>query len=168
VDRALPRVPGGDFDIDFGWGGQPGENVAGRYLVGENPVIDVTIPAEVTTGYLFVSALDVSGRVFHMLPNLNRKDNSVESLRDGREGPVELRVAYSLDEAEEAGGRRLAFVVDDTALGKTRILVLHSETPIFSGLRPTMESAEGFAEALGNLDGAIRTLDSRILTTAEP
>ncbi|RBI87383.1 serine/threonine protein kinase [Rhodosalinus halophilus] len=168
VDRALPQVPGGDFDIDFGWGGQPGENVAGRYLVGENPVIDVTIPAEVTTGYLFVSALDVSGRVFHMLPNLNRKDNSVESLRDGRGGPVELRVAYSLDEAEEAGGRRLAFVVDDTALGKTRILVLHSETPIFSGLRPTMESAEGFAEALGNLDGAIRTLDSRILTTAEP
>ncbi|MFP4569049.1 serine/threonine-protein kinase [Rhodosalinus sp.] len=168
VDRALPKVPGGNFDIGFGWGDQPGENMAARYLVGENPVIDVTIPAEVTTGYLFVSALDVSGRVFHMLPNLNRTDNSVAGLRDGREGAVELRVAYSLEEAEEAGGERLAFVVDDTVLGKTRILVLHAETPIFSGLRPTMESAEGFAEALENIDGTIRTLDSRILTTAQP
>ncbi|WP_372892954.1 serine/threonine protein kinase [Rhodosalinus sp.] len=166
VDRALPDVPRGGFEVRFGWGDQEGENVTGRYLVGENPVIDVTVPAEVTDGHLYVAALDVSGNVFHMLPNRNRPETALASLRDGQTGPVALRVAYSEAQAEAADGRRLAFVVDDTVLGKTRILVLHARAPLFDGPRPTMESIESFAEVLGEQTDAIRTLDSRILTTA--
>lgn len=168
IDAALPQAPSGGFEITFGFGTSKDNNPTGRYLVGENPVIDVTIPADVTRGYLLVSALDVSGSVFHMLPNLNRPENSIAALRDGAEGPVTVRVAYSETEAAAANGKKLAFVVDDSSLGKTRIVVLHASEPVFDGLRPTTESASSFVQALENRRGQIDTMDSRILTTAKP
>lgn len=166
VDAALPNAPKGGFDLIFGFGDRPDKNPTGRYFVGENPVIDVTIPADVTHGFLYVSALDVSGNVFHLLPNLNREDNSIATLRAGRGGPATVRVAYSKAEAKASGA--LAFEVDDTSLGKTRILVIYSPTPIFDALRPTTESAKGFTAALKSLIAPVASLDSRILTTAKP
>lgn len=166
VDAVLPSVPEGGFAITFRMGEDGSENTSGRYFVGENPVIDVTIPADVTDGYLFVSALDVSGNVFHLLPNLLLEENAIAALRADREGPFDVRVAFPLDEAQD--GSKLAFTVDDTALGKTRIVALHADEQMFDGLRPTTESAGGYVEALANRSGILRTLDSRILTTAKP
>jgi len=83
---------------------------------------------------------------------------------DGRDGEAKVRVAHSL--AAAADGSKLAFVVDDTALGKTRIVVIHSEDQIFDGLRPTTESAQGYTAALSERTGVVTSLDSRILTTA--
>ena len=150
----------------FGFGDKDELNTSGRYFVGENPVIDVVIPADVTTGFLFVSALDVSGNIFHLLPNLISKENDIAKLRAGAAGPVTVRVAYPLKDAQD--GTKLAFTVDDTALGKTKIIVIKSESQIFEGLRPTTESADGYAQALRERTGAVETLDSRILTTAKP
>jgi len=168
IDDALPRAPAAGFDIAFSQGDTGADNPSGRFLVGENPLIDVTIPAEITTGFLMVTALDVSGNVFHLLPNMNRPDNAVEQLRAGASGPVTVRVAYSLAESEASAGARLAFNVDDTSLGKTKIMVIHSDAEIMDGMRPTTESAEGFATALAERSGPVRSLDSRILTTARP
>ena len=166
VDAALPNAPQGGFEMTFGFGDRLDANPTGRYFVGENPVIDVTIPADVMDGFLYVSALDVSGNVFHLLPNLNREDNSVAALRAGRSGAATVRVAYGIDEAKASGA--LAFTVDDTSLGKTKLLIIHSKTPIFDALRPTTESAEGFAQALQSLTAPVASLDSWILTTAKP
>ncbi len=166
VDAVLPEVPEGGFGITFSMGADGSENTSGRFFVGENPVIDVTIPADVTEGFLFVSALDVSGKVFHLLPNLLLEENAIPALRAGREGPIDVRVAFPLAEAQD--GTRLAFEVDDTALGKTRIVALHADEQMFDGLRPTTESAGGYVEALANRSGILRTLDSRIMTTAKP
>lgn len=145
-------------------------NPSGRFFVGENPVIDVVLPETVTDGFLTVSILDVSGNVFHLLPNITRADHDVASLRNGAAGHVPVRVAYSLEEAAANGG--LAFRVDDSTLGKSKVLVLHSAEPLFDGMRPTSESAVGFAEALQasyEADSSrIRSLDSRILVTAKP
>lgn len=166
VEAALPNAPQGGFAVTFGFGDRPDANATGRYFVGENPVIDIDIPADVTDGFLYVMALDVSGNVFHLLPNLNREDNSVATLRAGRNGPMAVRVAYSIDEATKTGA--LAFTVDDTALGKTKLLVIYAKEPIFDALRPTTESAGGFAQALKSLAAPVTSLDSRILTTAKP
>lgn len=164
IDSMLPDAPEGGFEIDFKMGEDGSRNTSGHYFVGENPVIDVTIPADVTNGYMFVSALDVSGNVFHLLPNLLIEDNNVVSLRNGQNGPVSVRVAHSLADASD--GSKLAFVVDDTSLGKTKIVVILSDEPIFGGLRPTTESSEGYANALRERVGVVTSLDSRILTTA--
>lgn len=165
VDNVLPKAPQGGFDVEFRSGVDNAVNDWGHYLVGENPVIDVVIPASVTDGYLFVSALDVSGNVFHLLPNLLMSDNSVAVLREGRDGPVTVRVAHTLSDASD--GKKLAFVVDDKSLGKTKLIVIHSSDQIFDGLRPMTESADGYANALSESVGTVKSLDSRILTTAE-
>lgn len=166
VDSALPDAPSGDVDILFGFGDKDELNTSGRYFVGENPVIDVVLPADMIDGNLFVSALDVSGNVFHLLPNLINEENDIATLRGGVTGPLTVRVAYPLADAQD--GTKLAFTVDDTALGKTKIVVIKSSDQIFDGLRPTTESAGGYAQALRGRTGAVETLDSRILTTAEP
>lgn len=170
IEAHLPKAPQGGIGVAFTVGDRNEPNPSGRFFVGENPVIDITLPADVTDGYLTVSVLDVSGNVFHLLPNINRQDNSVAALRGGVEGPASVRVAFSVQDAAQNG--RLAFRVDDSVLGKSKIIVLHSARPLSDGLRPTQESAVGFAEALqervGVDAGSILSLDSRILETARP
>ncbi|WP_416882961.1 protein kinase domain-containing protein [Marivita sp.] len=168
IESVLPKAPSSPNDVAFYQGDQDNNpNPTGEFLVGENPVIDVEIPADVTDGFLTVSVLDVSGNVFHLLPNINRPDNSVEALREGQTGPVSIRVAYSIQESQQNGG--LAFRVDDSTLGKSKILVIHSSAPLFNEMRPTSEFATSYSEALlgddRNMAARIFSLDSRILET---
>ena len=165
IDGVLPNVPEAGVGIDFKNGADGALNATGDFYVGQNPVIEVIVPPEMTEGYLFVSALDVSGNVFHLLPNLFMTDNSLADLRAGREGDLRLRVAHSAADGQD--GSKLAFLVDDTSLGKTKIIVIHSDRQIFDGLRPTTESAGGYADALAQRLGSLNSLDSRILTTLE-
>ena len=170
IETFLPNAPANGIGISFIVGDRDEPNPSGRFFVGENPVIDIDLPGDVTDGYLTVSILDVSGNVFHLLPNLNRQENDVASLRNGTTGPAKIRVAYSVAEAAQNG--RLAFQVDDSTLGKSKVIVLHSAKPLFDGLRPTSESAVGYARALKeNFEAdadSIQSLDSRILVTARP
>lgn len=169
VEARLPKLAAGPMVVNFMTGDQFTPNPTGRYFVGENPVIDVVLPSAVTTGHLWVAVIDVSGNVYNLLPNLGRPDASVAGLRNGMPGDVAIRVAYSIAQSKENGG--LAFSVDDTTLGKSKILVLYSDKPVFDDPRPTTESVEGFAAALaeraeqGKLDGL--SLSSRILVTQQ-
>ena len=165
IENVMPKAPSSAIDVAF-YHGDKGNtpNPTGEFVVGENPVIDIDLPAGVTDGYLSVSVLDVSGDVYHLLPNLNRPDNSVEGLRDAETGPMSIRVAYSIGEAKDP-----AFRVDDSTLGKSKILVIHSSEPLFNEMRPTSESASSYSEAILTQDrnpaSRIYSLDSRILET---
>jgi serine/threonine-protein kinase len=165
VENVMPKAPTSGIDIAFFQGDQDNNpNPTGEFLVGENPVIDIELPADVTDGYLSVSVLDVSGNVYHLLPNLARPDHSVDALRDGESGPVSIRVAYSIRDAQQP-----AFRVDDSTLGKSKVLVIHSSEPLFNEMRPTTESASSYSEAIltqeRNQAARIYSLDSRILET---
>lgn len=170
VENYLPDAPEGNMQVVYRDGATDAEVASGEFLVGQNPVIDVIIPDDVFTGYLSVSVLDVSGNVFHLVPNIGRIDNSINTLREGRDGAVPLRVAYALDEERPEGG--IAFTVDGSSLGKSKIIVIHSDAPLFREMRPTTESAVAYAEALSAraADGEqlIRSLDTRILETKQP
>jgi len=170
VEQRLPKAPPGGVTVRYFDGSTGDPNPSGRFFIGENPVIDVVLPPELTDGFLTVSILDVTGNVFHLLPNINRQDHEVGALRSGQSGALPLRVAFSLEDASATNG--IAFKVDDSTLGKSKILVLHSAEPLFDGMRPTAESAASFADALqksaANDAGHILSLDSSILTTAEP
>ncbi|MBO6883635.1 MAG: protein kinase [Marivita sp.] len=64
IESVLPKAPSSPNDVAFFQGDQDNNpNPTGEFLVGENPVIDVEIPADVTDGFLTVSVLDVSGNV---------------------------------------------------------------------------------------------------------
>ncbi len=170
IEQHLPQAPEGGFNIAFSFGATGSPNTSGRFFVGENPVIDVALPPGATQGYVYASILDVTGNVYHLLPNVNRPDNAVATLRHAADGTAAVRVAYPVASAETDGG--LAFLVDDSLLGKSKVIVLHAAAPIFDELRPTTESAEAYAAALqarADLeDGLILSLDSRLLTTARP
>jgi eukaryotic-like serine/threonine-protein kinase len=168
IEQALPRAASRGFGVIFGFGDREDPNPAARYFLGENPAIDIVIPAEVTTGYLWVSIVDVTGSVFHLLPNVNRPKNDVATLRAGQQGEVLLRVAYGIEEAK--GTTKMAFIVDDTVLGKSKVVVLHAEDPVFESLRPISESTESFAAALASQEDGTKmadlfSIDARILTT---
>ncbi len=170
VEGHLPNVPAGGIGIAYSFGDTGQANNSGRFFVGENPVIDVLLPADVETGFLYVSIIDVTGSVFHLLPNANRPDNAIAVLRDGQTGDVPVRVAYSI--SERSGSDKLAFEVQDTELGSSKVLVLRTDAPLFHDLRPISESVEGYAQALeeerANAEADIRSLDSRVLITARP
>ena len=167
IETSLPATRAGEFTFDFGFGDRPDTNPSGRYFVGENPVIDLVVPASVSDGFISVSIIDVSGNVYHLLPNLNRPENDIAKLRAGTAGDFKLRIAYPLSDNKDPA--HIAFTVDPTTLGKTKVVVIHSDQPLFAELRPTTESVGGYAAALktaseaGNLQ--IRSISSAILTS---
>ena len=165
IDAALPKAAPGGYDIRLGYGDRETQNLSGRYKVGENPTTDVKLPDD-DEGYLWVSVVDVQGVVFHLLPNRTRPDNSLATLRaEAKDGFV--RVAFGLAEAEG----RLAFTVDGSVLGKSKVLAIHSPEQLFDDLRPTTESAESYAKALQDARNSggliVDALDTAILTTEE-
>ncbi|MEM7319992.1 MAG: serine/threonine protein kinase, partial [Pseudomonadota bacterium] len=162
IENFLPTAPSGDISIAFR-NGEKGlaQNPTGDFFVGDNPVIDVLLPNSVDDGYLTVSILDVSGKVYNLLPFIRRPDNSVAALREGQGGAKSVRITYPI-------GQDPAFNVDESTLGKSKVIAIHSDKPLFTEMRPTEESATGFAEALRdqsrNQDAQILSLDSRIFT----
>ena len=166
IDETLTNIPSGGFDIIFGFGSDGSLNPGGRYFVGDNPTIDVTIPKSITNGYLYVSILDVTGSVFHLLPNMNRSDNQIKQLKQQAGNESAIRVAYSLKESKDRA--KPAFLIDDSTLGQSKIIIVHSKLPLFESMRPSMESIEGYVSALTGITVPIVALDSRILITAKP
>ena len=164
VENYLPNAPSGDIDVVFRNGATGSPMDKGDFVVGDNPVIDLVIPDTVFTGFLSVSIVDVSGKVYHLLPFVSRPDNSVDTLRGNEFDKVEVRVTFDEDSSEP-----MKFEVTDELVGKSKLLVIHSEAPLFRELRPGTESAVGYAEALSErateVEGLIRSLDSRIITT---
>ena len=165
----MPNAPAAGIDVVYGFADRADPNPSARYFVGEQPVIDVVLPADMLNGFVSVSVLDVSGSVFHLVPNVNRPKNDIATLRAGATGPFTIRVIYPKPSAD---GSEIGFTVDASSLGKTKIVIIHSAAPLFAEFRPTEESAGGYAEALRRLADAgtvdILSLDSSILTTVEP
>ncbi len=150
IDAALPSAPSGGIDIGFDGG--DGAPEGGPFIPGESITITVTLPPEIVDGYIFVVAISVTEQVLPLLPNPSiPRDNAVAALRDGREGAVTVEMPV--------------VEVDPALFGRNAILVIHSDTQIFDGMRP-IESVASFAEALQERSGPIQRLDSRILATA--
>jgi predicted Ser/Thr protein kinase len=146
VKRLLPDVPAGNFSIVFGYGDRDEPNMAGVYAVGDNPVIDILMPETVTEGHVWVAIADVTGNNFNVLPHIGAPEDAIARLGTVANGVRDIRVAYSV--AERLGDpSRIAFTVDDT-FGKSLVMVLHSDRPLFDTLRPIEESVESFAEDL--------------------
>lgn len=170
LDMIFDTFGPGGFDIRFSRG-KTGEAVpSGEFKPDQNPVIEVEVPADATTGYLWVSSINDSGEVINILPTDAHPETSIEALRGGLDGGMPVRVAYTLAERDGPGGdpNLIALLLDDT-LGASRIVAIHSETPLFDNPRPISESLEGFFDALhsevkaGRAD--IRSVATRDLIT---
>ncbi|HVH03993.1 MAG TPA: protein kinase [Amaricoccus sp.] len=160
VLRLLPAGTGGGVSIALGEAATTEPNLTGVYRVGDNPTIDVLVPAD-AEGHLWVAVADVGGNLFNLLPNIARPDSALAALGEPGGATRRIRVAFGLQEAAGAADRP-AFTIDET-FGKSMVIVFRTDRPLFADLRPMTESVEGFAEALG---GVLAGGSVRILSTA--
>ncbi|MEO1456447.1 MAG: protein kinase [Pseudomonadota bacterium] len=167
----MPDHAASGMRFRLGYGDKPDENPTGAYAVGENPVIDLVVPAAESDGYLHVMLVDVSGQVFHLLPNNYRREHDVAEL--GAPGPGEgerlVRLAYPTREGGTRRADEIAFVIDET-FGRTLVVAVRTAEPLFDEIRPIAESVASVADrldqrqrdgALGPENIAIRMLDTR-------
>ncbi|MCA1490716.1 serine/threonine protein kinase [Ensifer sp. NBAIM29] len=146
VQELLPDARQGPMTIVLGYGDKSEPNMSGIYSVGDNPVIDVLAPATLDEGYLWVAIADVTGNLFNVLPNIKRPDHALASLGTVSEGMRTIRVAYPTAEGA-VDPAKLSFAVDST-FGRSLVIVMQTNQPLFPDLRPTTESTKSFAEDL--------------------
>lgn len=155
----LPAVPAGSLSIRLGYGDRDGPNTTGTYAVGDNPIIDVLLPAQPSDGYLWVAIADVTGNLFNLLPNLGRPDAAVASNGTVEGDKRRVRVAFDLADAKADPKARPYFKVDDT-FGKSLMIVFRTDRPLFDTLRPTTETVASFTQDLSQVlqAGQVRIL----------
>ncbi len=147
VLNTLPPLGSGEVAVSLGYGDRADPNAAGRYVTGENPVIDLTVPEG--AGYLSVAILDGSGQVLHLLPGNSQANEG------------KMRVAFPV---AEAGVGRSALVVNLAGLGLAMILVLRSETALEGG--PVIEPVGAFVARLKRVK--LLSMDQRVLSLTAP
>ncbi len=162
----LPPLPENAVSLWFGQGDTGEANLTGVFTTGQNPVVDVLIPATITEGKLWVVAVDNTGVVFNLLPNVNHEESEISKLGVVENGMRRIRVLYSLDE-KRADKSLLAMQVLDTDYGKSEIIAFLSVDGLFDLRRPRDESIGALVEDLaaveGGLEGKVIGFASRIL-----
>ena len=147
VLNALPPLDPGRVAVSLGYGDRSDPNAEGRYVTGENPVIDLTVPQG--TGYLSVAVVDGSGQVLHLLQGTSQT------------GSGKLRVAFPV---AEGGVGRPALVVNPAGLGVAMIVVLRSEAALQAG--PMIEPVAAFVKRLKQ--AKLVSMDQRVLSLMAP
>lgn len=174
VQALLPQVPIGPLSIVFGNGATDSDtvtpNMAGVFAVGDHPVVDVLAPGDLAQGYLWVAVADISGKVYNLLPNQARPEQALARL-GALDGAVRrIRVLYPPRETSATDYSRPGVSVDAT-FGKTLVLVLQTDKPLFATLRPIEELVELFAkglrEALDSGGTRVVSVTSRLIDTKQ-
>ncbi|RCW89012.1 serine/threonine protein kinase [Paracoccus lutimaris] len=147
IRSVLPPVPAGAMSIWLGRGATGEAALTGVFQTGDNPVVDIQFPANITGASLWVMVVDNTGKVFHVLPNINQTDAMVDDLGQVDNGIRRVRVLWSLEQLKEDASR-LAVQVSEGDYGKSEVIAILSKTPLFDLRRPRDESVNSVAEAL--------------------
>ncbi|MEZ5796350.1 MAG: serine/threonine-protein kinase [Paracoccaceae bacterium] len=153
VRKVLPPLPSNAVSIWMGQGATGEANLTGVYGKGDNPVVEILLPETVDQGNLWVMAVDNTGTVFNLLPNVNFEETDISRLGTIEGGTRRIRVLYSLDE-KRADNRLLAMRVNDGDYGKSEIIAFLTVGDLFDTRRPRDESVASFAEALAEAQAA--------------
>lgn len=166
IRSVLPLVPAGAMSIWLGRGATGEAALTGVFNTGDNPVVDIQIPASETGASLWVMVVDNTGKVFHILPNINHPDSLVDDLGSVDNGIRRVRVLWAMDQLKEDPSR-LAVEVTEGDYGKSEVIAILSKTPLFDLRRPRDESvgsvAEALAETLKGREDQIIGVASRII-----
>jgi hypothetical protein len=169
VRNVLPVLPSNALSIWFGDGDTGAANISGIFQVNENPIVEVLAPADMSGLSLWVVAVDNTGKIFNLLPNINFEEHAIDRIGVVENGIRRVRVLFSIAEFK-SDPRLVAMRISKTDFGKSEIIAILSKDNLFGIRRPRDESVASFAEALaeiqverpGNIIGiANRLLDSR-------
>ncbi|ETX30248.1 serine/threonine protein kinase [Roseivivax isoporae] len=166
IRAVMPTVPAGPVSIWLGRGDSDETVLTGVYRTGENPVAEVQLPETLTGAWLWVMVVDNTGKVFHILPNINREETAIDRLGSVRNGVRTIPVLWPISSLGE-DPTRLAVEVTEGDYGKSEIVAIVSTEQLFDMRRPRDESvssvAEALAEALQGREDVVLGVASRII-----
>jgi serine/threonine protein kinase len=148
IRAVLPQAPTGNVSISLTDGKTGQTALTGVFRTGDNPVVDVLLPGTLDQGSLWVMVVDNTGKVFHVLPNINHTSHEISGLGVVENGVRRVRILWSIDEFLQDQSR-LAMQVTDGDYGKSEVIAILSRQPLFDMRRPRDESVRSVAEALG-------------------
>jgi len=137
----------GPLSIALSQGASGAENPTGRYRAGDNPIIEVRLPAEIVDGYLWVVMADADDTLYNLVPNQQWpvRDQPVGTLGTVEDGVRRVRVAFSVAEVTADPGR-FGFEVG-APFGTSLVAAFLTEPPLFPDNLPKLSNT-GFAELL--------------------
>ena len=147
IRNVLPAVPTKNISIWLGDGDTGAVNLSGIYSTGQNPLVEVQVPVDITGGSLWVMIIDTDGEVYHILPNINVSQHSIADLGTVEGGIRRIRVLHSVA-AFQADQSLRAFLVSEGDYGKSEVIAILSKEPLFDTRRPGKESVSSVARAL--------------------
>lgn len=166
IRRVLPPLQSDRLSIWLGDGATGQVNLSGIYHAGENPVVEVLAPADLTGLSLWVVVVDNTGAVYNLLPNLKQEAHDLADVGAVENGQRRIRVLHSLEDVKNGIGT-FATTVDEDSFGKSEIIAFLSKTSLFGIRRPKDESIASFAEALAQIlrdePGNIVSIASRVI-----
>ncbi len=166
IRRVLPPLESDRLSIWLGDGATGQVNLSGIYHAGENPVVEVLAPADLTGLSLWVVVVDNTGAVYNLLPNLKQEAHDLADVGAVENGQRRIRVLHSLEDVKNGIGT-FATTVDEDSFGKSEIIAFLSKTSLFGIRRPKDESIASFAEALAQIlrdePGNIVSIASRVI-----
>ncbi|NJS38753.1 MAG: protein kinase [Rhodobacteraceae bacterium] len=168
VRSVLPPLPSNALSVWLGHGATGEANLVGVFTTGQNPVVEVLIPANVTKGRLWVMVVDTTNTVYNLLPNANFAETDISKLGKVEGGTRRVRVLFSVAE-NKADNRLPKAEVTPSDYGKSEIIAFLTEGDLFDTRRPADESigsfAESLAKSLAERPGTVIGFASRILET---
>jgi eukaryotic-like serine/threonine-protein kinase len=147
VRKVLPPVDAGDAVIWFG-DGETGEiNLSGIYHAGDNPVVEVLVPPDMTGLSLWVLVVDNTNQVFSLLPHEKQPEHDIQNIGTIVDGVRRVRVLHSLEDIKAKRGEFM-ILVNAESFGKSEIIAILSKTSLFGTRLPATMSVGGLADEL--------------------
>ncbi|WP_374432420.1 serine/threonine-protein kinase [Tabrizicola sp.] len=150
VRKVLPPVGAGDAVIWFGDGATGEVNLSGIFRAGDNPVVEVLVPPELTGLSLWVLVVDNTNQVFSLLPNEKQAEHDIQDIGSVVDGVRRVRVLGSLADLQ-TGNAVFSIQVDASNFGKSEIIAVLSKRPLFGTRLPETLSVGGLADELADV-----------------
>ncbi|KAF0137805.1 MAG: Serine/threonine protein kinase [Xanthobacteraceae bacterium] len=150
IRKVLPPVSAGDAVIWFGKGATGEVNLSGIFRAGDNPVVEVLVPPDLTGLSLWVLVVDNTNQVFSLLPNEKQAEHDIQDIGNVVDGVRRIRVLGSLADLQ-AGTSVFSIEVDASNFGKSEIIAILSKRPLFGTRLPETLSVGGLADELSDV-----------------
>lgn len=163
VVRLLPDARGEPpMEITLGYRGSDRANPTGQYRPGDRPRFGLRVPDAITDGYLWVVLLDVGGDAVGLLPTEHLPNAAVADYPPSGEGSREI-------DFSDAFGAGFALTIGSENFGKSMVVALHTDEPLFPAPRPPVESVADFTDAIAQAIGGVTILSvaERVVETSE-
>ncbi len=166
IREVLPPIQPGAMSIWLGNGGDGSANLTGVFNTGANPVVDILVPSSLTDVYLWVMVVDNTGKVFHVLPNVDDPEQRLELLGRIEGGVRRVPVLYPRSVLAEDPAKLVVEVMQGE-YGKSEVVALLTNAPLFDVRRPREESTtsvnEALTEALAGRESEVIGVATRII-----